>query len=548
MSFPKIPGLSGLPLPLLSQDIPELDLGASATDQTRSRSHSLHIQTNPSPSASAPVIAGKRERSPTAVHERALAIFTTTTAGAGDGMSTSDPLLPTGLSSGEKRRRKVRTEIESAEAEKTAATEEGAGSSAVVDLTRLPSRAVPSLPRTASLRHMPPLRSPSTDLKEESGEAGAGSGSFEALARLPSQAAVPSLPRTAFLRPMFPSRTPSVGNGEDETIGSSGIKESTQADALGTSSRLGVVIDFTGRRDIAPAVTTASLLDTLSSARPRVDLEDGTRREVKMSSLAPSRVKYSTPPRLVGSSTRLPPPTPFQINPFRIISSPFVRTAMAILDARRIEKDGKSFVIAPVEGLMGQHAQIYAVIATDPLSEVPNDKMYVKIFHRHVLERSGNTVETCMLSTALAQYDRMKVSGLPIVTIYNRDTAARDGYLAVEKLAPFTLPWEEDTKIADLSAESRLLLDQMKAFFDYGFQDPSSVALDLVSSNFGLKDGKLALLDFMEHDDDIPHGFDCIARKCLTDVSNGNREIYLYLCAGIQKTRPELYARLTSEE
>jgi hypothetical protein len=501
MSFPKIPGLSGLPLPLLSQDIPELDLGASATDQTRSRSHSLHIQINPSPSISAPVIAGKRERSPTVIHERALAIFTTTTAGAGDGMNASDPLLPTGLSSGEKRRRKARTEIESAEAEKTAATEEGAGSSAVVDLTRLPS-----------------------------------------------QAAVPSLPRTAFLRPMFPSRTPSAGNGEDETIGSSGIKESTHADALGTRSRLGVVIDFTGRRDIAPAVTTASLLDTLSSARPRVDLEDGTRREVKMSSLAPSRVKYSTPPRLVGSSTRLPPPTPFQINPFRIISSPFVRTAMAILDARRIEKDGKSFVIAPVEGLMGQHAQIYAVIATDPLSEVPNDKMYVKIFHRHVLERSGNTVETCMLSTALAQYDRMKVSGLPIVTIYNRDTAARDGYLAVEKLAPFILPWEEDTKIADLSAESRLLLDQMKAFFDYGFQDPSSVALDLVSSNFGLKDGKLALLDFMEHDDDIPHGFDCIARKCLTDVSNGNREIYLYLCAGIQKTRPELYVRLTSEE
>ena len=228
------------------------------------------------------------------------------------------------------------------------------------------------------------------------------------------------------------------------------------------------------------------------------------------------------------TTSQLPPPTP--VKPKKNISSPFVLTALEINTNLKFERDGQVYRLNLAAGLKGDHCQLYHVESERELVPgVPNDRIYVKLFHRHVLQGKGNAVEAGYLRTLLAQYDRLQ-GNIPTTIIYNRAKAHLDGYLAVEKVRPLQLPWGIDTPIADLSDENRLLLEKIKTFFDFAFNDPSNTPLDLKADNLGLReDGTLVLLDFMEHSEDDDYAFHLIAQKCLDSFALDNREIFNYL-------------------
>ena len=150
-----------------------------------------------------------------------------------------------------------------------------------------------------------------------------------------------------------------------------------------------------------------------------------------------------------------------------------------------------------------------------------------------------------LFETALQQYDYLQ-GQIPTTIIHNRGTALTDGYLIVERVTPLVLPWTQSTSIESLSPGDRNLLNSIRNFFDFAFVDPSYIPLDLLPSNLGLRhDGTLVLLDFMEHREDDPHSFRCIARRRLESCSNGNTSIHLYLCDNLRNTNAGLYSRFT---
>ncbi len=225
-----------------------------------------------------------------------------------------------------------------------------------------------------------------------------------------------------------------------------------------------------------------------------------------------------------------------------------MRAASALNNTLTIRRNDQVYHIVAAPGLAGQHSQIYHVRAsTELVKDIPNDRIFVKLFHSHVLLRDGNAVENGFLRTLLGQYDRLRRTDLPTITVHNRGTAHQDGYLIVEKLNPLVLPWTAETPIHTLSPRNKRLLKEIKVFFNFAFNDPSTTPLDLQAGNLGLKaDGSVALLDFMEHseDDTGNYAFKLISRNCLADFARGNEEVYRYLCEGLLKIDRELYARL----
>ncbi len=266
----------------------------------------------------------------------------------------------------------------------------------------------------------------------------------------------------------------------------------------------------------------------------------------------------------------------------RSISSSFVLTALAILERKTLREDG-SFPIVECEGKKGKHSQLYAIAGDRPLRQgIRNKDSYVKIFREKVLLLNGDVVETRFLRNSLTQYDAVKQAGLPSIQIYNRDTARVDAYLHVEKVVPLIkkvriedalgrkdlyrcsffdtpdhktppslnpFPWVKGRQITDLPASAKSLLKQLRIFFNYAFNDPSIVPLDLLVSNFGyrkLADQtlQLVLLDFMEHEEEDGDNFKMQARKYLVNWARGNEEVYRYLCEGLIGVDDSCYGML----
>ncbi|MCX6986569.1 MAG: hypothetical protein NT065_00180 [Chlamydiae bacterium] len=182
--------------------------------------------------------------------------------------------------------------------------------------------------------------------------------------------------------------------------------------------------------------------------------------------------------------------------------------------------------IMEVNGLRGEHSQIYefAFDHTAKKSKMDGANQYVKIFHERCLEKHLYQADT-LLKTMMEQNAELKTSGLRVVKVINEDTASDDKYLVVEKLAPVTFGWNSKTTMP-LDKENQTRLDEVMAFFRWGAQNPSPIPLDIRPSNFGLRNGKLVLLDLMEHSECEPFGFKLHANRCAKEVAQGNVSIF----------------------
>lgn len=237
------------------------------------------------------------------------------------------------------------------------------------------------------------------------------------------------------------------------------------------------------------------------------------------------------------------PPAPRR-HVYEEVTSLFCTKALHIIDTNTLQRDGQTYHIRSMLGMLGDHSQIYSIVSPDRLvAEVDNSQILIKIFQKTLFETMGRQVENELLSNSLRQYDELQQTDLPTCTIYNRRTARNDGYLIVEKLQPLTLPWNGQEPFNE---KDRPLLEQVKNFFHYAFNSPSTLPLDLQTSNFGIKaDGRLALLDFMERDEDEAFAFHFIARASVRSLSNGNREVYEELRSLAKDVNPELFIRLS---
>jgi hypothetical protein len=179
-----------------------------------------------------------------------------------------------------------------------------------------------------------------------------------------------------------------------------------------------------------------------------------------------------------------------------------------------------------VDGLRGAHSQIYEFTSdhTPKKPKIDGADRYVKIFHERCLEKHPYQADT-LLKTMMQQNAELKTSGLPVVKVINEDTASDDKYLVVEKLAPVTFGWNSKTTMP-LDKENQTRLDEVMAFFRWGAKNPSPIPLDITPNNFGLRDGKLVLLDLMEHREDEPFGFKLHADRCAKEVAQGNASIF----------------------
>ena len=202
--------------------------------------------------------------------------------------------------------------------------------------------------------------------------------------------------------------------------------------------------------------------------------------------------------------------------------NPTAEKILKIIDDGAI--NGRSIV--GVNGLRGQHSQIYefSFDHRPKKTMVYENDPYIKIFHEKCLEKHPHRLDE-FLSTMMQQNHELKSSGLAVVEIMNEDKVLEDKYLVVEKLDPVTFDWNSETTIP-LDMENQRMLDEVIAFFQWGAQNPSSIPLDLRSSNFGLRKGQLVLLDLMEHKEDEPYGFKLHAERCAKEIAQGNRWIY----------------------
>jgi hypothetical protein len=247
-----------------------------------------------------------------------------------------------------------------------------------------------------------------------------------------------------------------------------------------------------------------------------------------------------TPPKLVSSPFEhvagTPPGSPVQQQSKKLIcpqtpfiaakaTHPFVINALRIVDSMQLNPDT---FIAPIDGMKGEHSQIYAIESDQQLVPgVANEDIYIKIFLENVLRKEGNNVEKTYAKNMLSQHAQLREAGFRVVTIYNTETARTDGYLIVEKLSKFHIPWNESSVLEDMSQKDKNHLDYLLSLFAFGLNNPSELSLDIHRGNFGLdKDDNLVLLDLMEENEDEPYAFFLYAKNHALSLSNGNGEIY----------------------
>lgn len=261
---------------------------------------------------------------------------------------------------------------------------------------------------------------------------------------------------------------------------------------------------------------------------------------VVRSPLSPARNPFmgtppSSPKAASGSKVAKMPPV---FKPVRAITSVFAQKALKIMEEGCIKKaDGTEVKIIPIPGASGQHSQVYSLAgAPNFLDETDNSRLVVKIFKEDmILSSTSHTIDS-YVRTSLRQYEELSDAKLPIVKIYNHKTAKDDGFLLVERVRPLKMPWEIDTTREKLDDEHKELLEQIKFFFDFASKSLSTIPLDLNADNFGLnREGRVVLLDFMEHEEDLDDpsipgaAFSLIRNSCIEKISKGNPTVRGFL-------------------
>ena len=233
----------------------------------------------------------------------------------------------------------------------------------------------------------------------------------------------------------------------------------------------------------------------------------------------------------------------------KVSFSPLIEKILQIHDNLQISREDRVFTLKAVFRGAGDYFQVYRIESIYPFIEgIPNERLLIKIVKEDLFTdpRRGPSAranfEKRWISNILSQYDRCQDAHLPIASMYNRETAATDGYFVMEKVIPLegsvqARLWTKD----HISSEAVNILSQIKVFFDYALQDSSYLPLDVKISNLGIReDGVIVLYDFREEEVDkefpveIPFGL--FARNALKGFAQGNLEVFAFLCDGIKGT------------
>ncbi len=206
-------------------------------------------------------------------------------------------------------------------------------------------------------------------------------------------------------------------------------------------------------------------------------------------------------------------------------TDPISKKALAIASSLSIEANGSTHLLELLPGMKGHHSQLYRICSETPLVPgIPNENLYIKIFHEEAIQKHGRMIPT-MMQNSLNQYQALQ-GKLPTIQIYNASTAKNDGYFVVQKVAPLPTPW---TNKKSLASEDMALLEQIQKFFEFSWNDPSTLPLDLQRYNLGIDGEKVVLLDFMEHAEDELYAFRLIARSRIKSIAAGNFAVAQFL-------------------
>jgi hypothetical protein len=229
------------------------------------------------------------------------------------------------------------------------------------------------------------------------------------------------------------------------------------------------------------------------------------------------------------------PPQLFKIH--KNLTGAFVQSALKIHSDGFILKGSESFKISSIAGAKGQHSQVYTISGpSEYISGTNNKDLVVKMFQEDVILKKGKPGIEPLIVTLLKQYKELQSTDLPIIQIYNSETAIHQGFVIAERVTPVILPWDASTSAAELKTSHLPLLTSIKSFVDFALAQTSTIPLDLNEGNFGInKDGKLVLLDFMEHEEEdidisVPGAaFNMIKANCFASLSKENSHVLSFL-------------------
>lgn len=231
------------------------------------------------------------------------------------------------------------------------------------------------------------------------------------------------------------------------------------------------------------------------------------------------------------------PKTPYQIKR-KDPACPFINQWEGILNSLMIQKNDKKFSIAAIEGAEGNFSQVYTLFGDSPFIEgVSNDNIVIKLFHRHRVDANAQDTVLGWVKTLIGQYKALATTDLPIIRIYNAETALEDGYIVAQKINPILESfWSKDMEPKELEKSFGTELKQFKHFFKFASEQKTATPLDLQLTNFGFnEEGQILLLDFKEESEDLfgeQCAFKMIEKQCAESVASGNPYVLNYLLTG----------------
>lgn len=239
------------------------------------------------------------------------------------------------------------------------------------------------------------------------------------------------------------------------------------------------------------------------------------------------KIKYSTP--MTPRKNTKKACHPFAEKALKIVSS----------DNRELCSNNKviKFKIDPNSKKTGDYFEVSEIAIDQPqlYDNYSNEQVLNKCYKKEMIQNRPGDLEGFMKSSLEQHNDLLKTS-FPISKILNADTALNDGFFNVEKVEhEFPINWQNNTTIESLDKLTLYSLDQVKAMFQYAFDN--DVQLDLSADNVRINhEGIVVLCDFMEEPAVVCHfmeepqnEFKLLIEKLIKTFANGNEEIKAYL-------------------
>ena len=215
-----------------------------------------------------------------------------------------------------------------------------------------------------------------------------------------------------------------------------------------------------------------------------------------------------------------------------------------------ISRQENTFQICSIDDAQGTYYQLYGFMPdlNEFIPGRPNESILIKMLLRNLCRPDNQSLRAKearvhflkkWLPNACRQYKMLRDNTkLPVVTVYNIETAVSDGYFVVEKVTPLKnrglFEFWDSEKVSEKGKE---MIDQIKPYFDHALREETDFPLDITAENFGFReDGTIVLLDFSREEpisDETFYrpAFSIDAKRALRNF--GNPEIFAYLCSSI---------------